>query len=51
MVRPGGAVWVLLAREPAIETTEWKIETDERYTWPLTGAERRVLRYRRAEPA
>ncbi|HMI88284.1 MAG TPA: RsmG family class I SAM-dependent methyltransferase [Polyangiaceae bacterium] len=48
MVRPGGAVCVLLAREPAPETTDWKIETEERYTWPLTGVERRALRYRRA---
>jgi 16S rRNA (guanine527-N7)-methyltransferase len=51
MVRPGGAVWVLLAREPAPETPEWKIDTEDRYTWPLTGVERRVLRYRRAESA
>jgi 16S rRNA (guanine527-N7)-methyltransferase len=49
LVRPEGAVWVLLAREPAPETTEWKIEKDERYLWPLTGVERRALRYRRAK--
>jgi 16S rRNA (guanine527-N7)-methyltransferase len=48
MVRPGGAVWVLLAREPAPEIRGWKIETEERYAWPLTGVERRALRYRRA---
>lgn len=48
MVEPGGAVWVLLAREPApATTTGWKIETEERYCWPLTGFERRALRYRR----
>jgi 16S rRNA (guanine527-N7)-methyltransferase len=46
MVRPDGAVWVLLAREPAPEMKGWKIETEERYTWPLTGVERRALRYR-----
>jgi 16S rRNA (guanine527-N7)-methyltransferase len=48
MVRPGGAVWVLLAREPAPEGPGWKLETEERYIWPLTGVERRALRYRRA---
>jgi 16S rRNA (guanine527-N7)-methyltransferase len=48
LVRPGGTVWVLLAREPAPETTAWEIATEERYTWPLTGAERRALRYIRA---
>jgi len=47
MVSPGGSVWVLLAREPAPATNEWKIETEERYRWPLTGVERRALRYRR----
>jgi 16S rRNA (guanine527-N7)-methyltransferase len=48
LVRKGGAVWVLLARDAAPETDEWRIETDERYTWPLTGVERRALRYRRS---
>jgi 16S rRNA (guanine527-N7)-methyltransferase len=48
LVRPGGTVWVLLAREPAPEMAQWTIETDERYVWPLTGAERRALRFRRA---
>jgi 16S rRNA (guanine527-N7)-methyltransferase len=48
MVRPGGAIWILLAREPAPESTDWQIETEERYQWPLTGVERRALRYRRA---
>jgi hypothetical protein len=47
LVRPGGAVWVLLAREPAPEIEGWQIETEERYVWPLTGVERRALRYRR----
>jgi 16S rRNA (guanine527-N7)-methyltransferase len=48
MVRPEGAVWVLLAREPAPELNGWIIDADERYTWPLTRVERRALRYRRA---
>ena len=50
MVRPEGAVWVLLARESAPEVKGWRIETEERYTWPLTRVERRALRYRR-DPA
>jgi 16S rRNA (guanine527-N7)-methyltransferase len=48
LVKPGGTVWVLLAREPAPETSDWQIATEERYTWPLTGAQRRALCYRRA---
>ena len=47
LVGPSGAVWVLLAREPAPASGEWTIEMDLRYTWPLTGVERRALRYRR----
>jgi 16S rRNA (guanine527-N7)-methyltransferase len=47
LTRPSGAVWVLLAREPALEASGWEIVADERYTWPLTGAERRAVRYRR----
>jgi len=48
LVRPSGAVWVLLAREPAPDIRGWEIAADDRYTWPLTGAERRAVRYRRA---
>lgn len=44
---PSGAVWVLVAREPAPLADGWEIAVDERYTWPLTGAERRAVRYRR----
>jgi 16S rRNA (guanine527-N7)-methyltransferase len=38
-------VWVLLAREepPALEG--WAIADDVRYTWPLTKAERRAVRF------
>jgi 16S rRNA (guanine527-N7)-methyltransferase len=50
LVNSGGSVWVLLAREPAPETADFRIDVDERYVWPLTGAERRAVRYRR-EPA
>ena len=51
LVRSDGAVWVLLARETAPEVEGWKIETEEQYTWPLTGVERRALSYRRADLA
>ena len=47
LVASGGAVWVLLARESPPEREGWAIEIDERYQWPLTGVERRALRYRR----
>lgn len=49
LAKPDGTVWVLLAREPAPETEGWEIVTEEHYRWPLTGAPRRALRYRRAE--
>ena len=42
-----GAVWVFLAREAPPELPGWEIDVDERYQWPLTGAERRALRYQR----
>jgi 16S rRNA (guanine527-N7)-methyltransferase len=47
LVHPAGTIWVLLAREPVPQAKEWAIATEERYVWPLTGVERRVLRYRR----
>jgi len=45
---PAGAVWVLLAREPPPLLDGWEIDLDEPYIWPLTGAARRAVRYRRA---
>jgi 16S rRNA (guanine527-N7)-methyltransferase len=42
---PSGDVWVLLAREQPPTTTGRAIADDLRYVWPLTGAERRVVRY------
>ncbi|MFO0679063.1 MAG: RsmG family class I SAM-dependent methyltransferase [Polyangiaceae bacterium] len=45
LVRPGGDVWVLLAREPAPSGVGTAIETIP-YTWPRTGAERTLVRYR-----
>jgi 16S rRNA (guanine527-N7)-methyltransferase len=48
LVRDAGDVWVLLAKEPPPERAGWNIEDDVRYRWPLTGAERRAVRYRPA---
>jgi 16S rRNA (guanine527-N7)-methyltransferase len=48
LVAPSGAIWVLLAREPPPDLPGWQPRVDERYVWPLTGAERRALRYEHA---
>jgi 16S rRNA (guanine527-N7)-methyltransferase len=48
LVAPAGAIWVLLAREEPPAVPGWEARVDERYTWPLTGAERRALRFERA---
>lgn len=42
---PAGDVWVLLAREEPPATPGRAIADDVRYAWPLTGAERRAVRY------
>lgn len=47
LVTAHGGAWVLLAREPPPLSPAWKATVDERYTWPLTGAERRAIRYER----
>jgi 16S rRNA (guanine527-N7)-methyltransferase len=47
LVKPEGAVWVLLARDPAPQADAWRIDREIEYRWPLTGVERRALRYRR----
>jgi len=39
------AVWVLLAREPPPSLADWRIDYDEAYRLPLTGAERRIVRF------
>jgi 16S rRNA (guanine527-N7)-methyltransferase len=46
LAAPGGAVWVLLAREAAPEHPRAAIEHDLTYAWPLTGAVRRAVGYR-----
>jgi 16S rRNA (guanine527-N7)-methyltransferase len=47
LVGASGSVWVLLAREPAPPMQDWKVTHEQAYRWPLTGAERRVVRYER----
>jgi 16S rRNA (guanine527-N7)-methyltransferase len=47
LVSREGAIWVLLARESPPDLAGWKIGVDETYEWPLTGARRRALRYKR----
>lgn len=42
---PHGVVSVLLAREAPPELIGWRQVHDESYQWPLTGAERRIVRY------
>lgn len=49
LIVPAGAVWVLLAREAPPALPDLRIDLDETYRWPLTGAERRAVRYG-AEP-
>jgi len=40
-------VWVLVANDEPPTLTQWALELDRTYTWPLTGARRRLLRYAR----
>jgi 16S rRNA (guanine527-N7)-methyltransferase len=42
---PEGDVWVLLARDEPPAMPGRAIADDLRYAWPLTGAERRAVRY------
>jgi 16S rRNA (guanine527-N7)-methyltransferase len=46
LAAPGGAVWVLLAKEAPPAHPDAAIEGDFAYAWPLTGAARRVVSYR-----
>ena len=45
LAAPGGSVWVLLARDEAPSNPRARAEQDLAYTWPLTGAARRAVRY------
>jgi 16S rRNA (guanine527-N7)-methyltransferase len=46
LAAPGGAVWVLLAKDGPPAHPRAALEDDHSYTWPLTGAERRAVSYR-----
>jgi 16S rRNA (guanine527-N7)-methyltransferase len=43
-------VWVLLARDAAPETSDRLVKREVTYRWPLTGVDRRAIRYRRLAP-
>lgn len=43
---PAGEVWVLLAREAPPAAEGWSLADDVQYRWPLTGKERRAVRFR-----
>lgn len=45
LVRPGGRVVVLLAKDPPPEAANSDVESDESYEWPLTGVPRRAVVY------
>jgi 16S rRNA (guanine527-N7)-methyltransferase len=47
LVTLGGSVWVLLARDLPPAVAGWRPVSDTTYRWPLTGAERRAVRYQR----
>jgi 16S rRNA (guanine527-N7)-methyltransferase len=42
---PGASAWVLLAKDEAPAHPRATLEDDLAYTWPLTGAARRAVRY------
>jgi 16S rRNA (guanine527-N7)-methyltransferase len=46
LASPSGSVWVLLAREEPPAHAKAHIDQDVPYSWPLTGASRRAVRYR-----
>ncbi|HKQ70029.1 MAG TPA: RsmG family class I SAM-dependent methyltransferase [Polyangiaceae bacterium] len=48
LIREGGAIWVLLAREEPPSLEGFRVTHDEAYMWPLTKASRRAIRYERA---
>jgi 16S rRNA (guanine527-N7)-methyltransferase len=45
LASPGGSVWVLLAKDEAPVHPRATLEEDLSYTWPLTSAARRAVRY------
>jgi 16S rRNA (guanine527-N7)-methyltransferase len=44
-LRLASATWVLLAREEPPRSASGRVDADVAYTWPLTGAARRAVRY------
>jgi 16S rRNA (guanine527-N7)-methyltransferase len=45
LAAPGGSAWVLLAKDEAPAHPRARAVDDLSYTWPLTGAARRAVRY------
>jgi 16S rRNA (guanine527-N7)-methyltransferase len=45
LAAPGGTIGVLLAKEPPPSHPRARLDVDRTYTWPLTGATRRVVTY------
>lgn len=45
LAAPGGSVWALLAKDQAPSSPRAQLVEDVSYTWPLTGAPRRAVRY------
>jgi len=45
LAAPGGSAWVLLAKDEAPAHPRVVVEEDLAYTWPLTGASRRAVRF------
>jgi 16S rRNA (guanine527-N7)-methyltransferase len=45
LAAPGGSVWALLAKDEAPASPRAQVAQDLSYTWPLTGATRRAIRY------
>ncbi len=45
LLSPHGSVWVFLAKEPPPSDDAFVSLDDVSYTWPLTGAARRLVRY------
>lgn len=47
-IAPSGEVWTLLAQAEAPVLAGWTADHDVEYRWPLTGVDRRAVRYRRS---
>jgi len=45
LAAPGGSVWALLAKDEPPGNPRAELAQDLSYTWPLTGAARRAVRY------